>query len=129
MEKKQDEIKFEHKENFHNHFVYAMLNQKQIGYAWFTIHNKEAFLSYITVNKNYRHCHVGSTLLDCVEIICRKHHVDRIEGKFYPEVDANIVLDFYKKNGYYHSQEDYDQYIGKSFFITTKVPKQEIIEK
>jgi len=129
MENKKNDITFEHKQEFHKHFIYAMLNQKKIGYAWFTIDHKDAFLSYITVNKKYRHCHVGSALLDCVEIICRNHRVDRIEGKFYPEIDGKIVREFYEKNGYTHYREDYEQYIGKAFYRTKNLPKQEIIEK
>ncbi len=129
MENKKKNITFEHKKEFHKHFIYAMYNQKKIGYAWFSIHEGDAFLSYITVNKKYRNCHVGSALLDCVEIICRENRVDRIEGKFYPEIDGKIVRAFYEKNGYMHYREDYEQYIGKWFYLNEKIPKQEIIEK
>ena len=129
MENTKKEIRFEHQISNEDHFIFAMLNEKNIGYAWFKIKENQANLCYISVDDQYRKCHIASGLLDCIEIICREKHVNNIIGKFYPEIDPQIVLDFYEKNGYSFFRDGYEQMIQKNFFSTDKTPEIKIIER
>ena len=110
LEKKED-----------NYFFYAKNNGKQVGYLWFTLNKDEAFLHYIEVNEEARCKKIGSNLLKCLEKFCKENHKDHIEGKFYPVgISMEHALAFYKRNGYHHMYDDYDQIITKSFYISNR---------
>ena len=105
-------------------FIKAYFGKRQVGYAWFTIEKKEAFLHFIEVKPHFRHLQIGSSLLDGVEAICREHRVDYIEGKFYPSVPKEVALAFYEKNGFHHFRDGYEQYVGKYYERTKPQGRQ-----
>ena len=109
----QQKVEFRYSKKDKDRFIKAYIGTRQVGYAWFTINKNDAFLHYIEVKGRHRQLHIGSSLLDGVEAICREHRVDYIEGKFYPKVSKEIVLAFYKKNGFHHFRDGYEQFIGK----------------
>jgi len=114
----QQKVEYRYSKKYKDRFIKAYIGTRQVGYAWFTIDKNEAFLHYIEVKGIHRQLHIGSSLLDGVEAICREHRVDYIEGKFYPTVSKDVALAFYEKNGFFHFRDGYEQFIGKYIHIT-----------
>ena len=116
MEKQEVVYRYSVKDK--DRFLKAYIGTRQVGYAWFSINKNKAFLHFIEVKGRHRHLHIGSSLLDGVEKICRDSRVDYIEGKFYPSVPMEVALAFYKKNGYTHFRDGYEQYVCKYYYKT-----------
>ena len=101
------------RDNFNE--IICMDNSKIVGFLIYRIHNSTAWLNKIKVEKDYRCCGIGKTLLNLFENDCINSYRKYIEGKFYPEdEDGYIVKNFYEHNGYSVEKDGYETMIFKN---------------
>lgn len=74
---------------------------KSIGFTAFYANNitdREAYISLIAVDKNYRKTGIGSVLLDFIFDDLKKHGLNIVRLEVYK--NNNVGITFYEKNGF-----------------------------
>ena len=85
-----------------------------IGYINYKFDSRSVWLNKIKVDKAYRGCGVGTTLLKIFENEATKLRKVVVTGKFYPEdEDGLTVKKFYESNGYSIEKEGYETELYK----------------
>ncbi len=93
--------------NFLNITKFA--NNKPIATCKFSIHDNSTFIHNIYVNKEFRNKKIGSTLLQEVEQYSARKNIENISLVAH-QVSNDSLIDFYKKNGYYQTNDKINYY-------------------
>lgn len=101
-------------DRFNRFFSVSIEEDDIMGSATFKIYDskKTTWLFKIETKKEYQHMGIGQALIDIVEYISCLNHMQRIEGRYFP--DNEHAKPFYKKNNYEIYKEGYDSFILKN---------------
>lgn len=125
------ELKYSDEGRFYT--LYASKGETLMGFATFLFKNeygiRKMWLQYIETKEKFAHQGVATAMINIMEYVSYKNHVDRVEGKYYPKNE--YAKPFYEKNGYDIDHEYYDWYIDKrlEFNEVEKLKSNFVFEK
>ena len=97
----------------YEHFIpfgYFKLQAKNIGCSRTFIQDNKAHLSFIEILPDFRRQGHGTKLLSETENILRSQNVSQLSLLAHQPYSSSEVVDFYKKNGYVISNNEFGMY-------------------
>ena len=91
-------------------FGYFKLQAKNIGCSRTFIQDNKAHLSFIEILPDFRRQGHGTKLLSETENILRSQNVSQLSLLAHQPYSSSEVVDFYKKNGYVISNNEFGMY-------------------
>lgn len=91
-------------------FGYFKLQTKNVGCSRTFIQDNKAHLSFIEIHSDFQRQGHGTKLLSETENILRSQNVSQISLLAHQPYSSSEIIDFYKKNGYVISNNEFGMY-------------------